>query len=118
MIEGFKLKVTSAELKIHCSERAVYHRKRADDKEAQLPELKRSIESLEKIGAATASSVSNMNKGGYAMDRQDPVEALESDIKDHRNKALVFGWFAEHLFEEDYTLKEDDLFRLEILKRW
>lgn len=58
-----------------------------------------------------------MNKGGYHTDNNDPVGDLEADIKDHRNKSLVFAFFSTHLYEEDYNLDESALIRLEILKR-
>ena len=47
----------------------------------------------------------------------DPVGDLEKDITEHINKALVFEFFSTHLFDDDYTLVESDLQRLEILKR-
>jgi hypothetical protein len=122
MIEGFKLKITSSELKTHCSERALYHKQRADDKEQELPGLKEALAKVEAVTGANLDpkNLAHMNKSAasYRMDVDEPVEALESDIKDHRNKALVFAFFSEHLFAEDYTLQEADLIRLEILKRW
>ena len=114
MIEGLKLKVTSAELKTHCSSRSSYHSTRANEKADKLPEIRKSLET---IRGSAATTMSMMSKGGYHLDPDDPVKDLERDIEDHRNKSLVFGFFAEHLFDEDYTLREDDLVRLEILKR-
>ena len=118
MIEGLKLLVRSVELKTHCELRSEYHRKRADEKEAQLPKLRESLEVLRGSGLP-ATSYSNMNKGSqaYHLDPDDPIKDLEKDIQDHRNKSLVFEFFAGHLFDDDYTLKEDDLQRLELLKR-
>lgn len=117
MIEGFKLKVTSAELKTHCETRAKHHTGRADTKEAELPKLQAAMDAIKTHAEAT--NVSQMTKSGisnsYHMD--DPVGDLEKDIADHRNKALVFSFFANHLFDDDYTLLESDLQRLEILKR-
>ncbi len=120
MIEGLKIRVTSEELEKHCQQRAMYHADRASQKEKELPGLK---EALAKVEAVTGQNIApadlaRMSKGGYAMNVDQPVDQLESDIKDHRNKALVFAFFAEHLFAEDYTLQEADLIRLEILKRW
>jgi hypothetical protein len=107
MIEGFKLRVTCTELMNHCMERAGYHAKRADTKEAELPSLRRSMEALTKSPQQINSS--------YNL--QDPIEQLETDISDHRSKCSTFTFFAEHLFEEDYTLHESDLVRLEFVKR-
>jgi len=113
MIEGFKLKITSAELKKHCNERACYHMDRAADFKKELPKVRESMEALKKNGLA--ATVSQMSKGGgYEI---DPVDDMESKIRDHNNKSLVFKFFADHLFQEDYNLKEEDLVRLEVLKR-
>jgi hypothetical protein len=60
--------------------------------------------------------VEQMSKSGYRLDTEDVVDKLEGDIKDHANKALVFDFFAAHLFDEDYTMQEADLRRLEIIK--
>ena len=117
MIEGFKLKVASSELKTHCFGRAEYHRKRATEKEAELPKVKEAMEAIRRGGGHAAAGITHMNKNSYNLDTTDVVENLENDIKDHKNKAMVFDFFGNHLFAEDYTLKEDDLIRLEILKR-
>lgn len=117
MIEGFKLKLTSKELKDHCSKRAEYHRKRSKEKADELPRVKEAMEVIKKGGIEVAATLETMSKGGYRLDTEDVIEKLEGDIKDHSNKALVFDFFAAHLFEEDYTLQETDLVRLEILKR-
>lgn len=117
MIEGLKIKVTSTELQNHCMERASYHTRRADEKAATLPDLKRAMETVK--GHASPTNMANMSKtnSSYHLDADDPVRDLERDITDHRNKALVFKFFAEHFFQEDYTLREEDLIRLEIVKR-
>lgn len=119
LVEGFKLKVTKNELADHCRKRAEHHRKRAADKEAELPRLTEVMESLKGQGKRLATTISNFSKqsGGYNLDVEHPVENLEKDIQDHRNKAIVFEWFAEHLLPFDYVLDENALIRLEILKR-
>lgn len=117
MITGFKLRVTSKELREHCQGRSVYHSTRAEEKESKLPGLKEAMNTLEAVGTSP-QKLSNMGgKSSYHMDSEDPVDALEKDIRDHRNKSLVFRFFGDHLFDEDYTLDENDLNRLEILKR-
>jgi hypothetical protein len=117
MISGLKVRVTCEELKTHCVERAKYHDERAVQKEAELPQLKEIIESI-KAGKVAENVARMSGKSGYNFNAEDPVRDLETDIRDHRNKALVFRWFSEHFFPEDYTLEESDLVRLEILKRW
>lgn len=120
MIEGLKIKVTAAELQQHCQDRATYHAGRADSKEAELPSLREALEKIKATGGRAADTLARMSGKSETchLDPDDPLGALENDIRDHRNKALVFGFFASHLFDEDYVLQEVDLIRLEILKRW
>jgi hypothetical protein len=113
MIVGFKIRMTSAEIHDHCRERASYHRRRADEKAAEVPKIRESMERLKAQGLAPAQ-LTHMTKSNYRSD--DPAADLEADVREHRNKALVFDFFAGHLFDEDYTLERDDLVRLEILK--
>lgn len=116
MIDGFKLKITSRELQDHCVGRSKFHMERAVEYARELPKFKESMEALEKHGIATA--ITKMyGKGGSSSYDIDPVEDMEKNIQDHGNKSLVFSFFAQHLFDEDYNLKEDDLIRLEVLKR-
>jgi hypothetical protein len=46
MIEGFKLKITSSELRYHCGARAEYHRSRAKQKTDELPKVKEAMEAI------------------------------------------------------------------------
>ena len=66
---------------------------------------------------AMANMMPSISKSAYHMDPVEPVKDLERDIQDHRAKASSFLFFAEHLFDEDYILREEDLARLEIIKR-
>lgn len=116
MIQGLRLKVTSPELKTHCQARAAYHEGRAKTKEAELPKLKEAMEHIRGATTGLPSSVTHMNKGGYNLDPNQAVTDLENDVREHKNKAMVFAYFAEHLFAEDYDLQEADLRRLEIVK--
>jgi hypothetical protein len=119
MIEGLKIKVTSGELKEHLTMRAAHHRKRADDKEVELPQLRDALERIKAAPQATnISAMQKLTSNSYHVNPDDTISALENDIRDHRNKALVFDFFAGHLFEEDYVLQENDLIRLEVIKRF
>lgn len=60
--------------------------------------------------------MSKSGYNGYQLDPESVVESLESDIRTHNEKAIIFQFFADHLFSEDYTLMETDLKRLEMLK--
>lgn len=121
MIEGLKLRIPSEELAAHCKERSAYHKRRGEQKTAELPALRDAMDRVKTAGRQALenlpSSVPHMNKGGYAVEHEDPVKALETDIRMHQNSALVFAYFAEHFFPEVYVLGEADLQRLEILKR-
>ena len=117
MIEGFKLRVTSSELRSHCEGRSLHHTDRAKTKEAELPNLQAAMTAIRTHADATNVSQKTKPSMSNSYHMEDPVGDLEKDIADHRNKALVFSFFAAHLFDEDYTLTEPDLQRLEILKR-
>lgn len=114
MIKGLRLRISSLELQEGMRERAKYHDQRAQTKSGDLPELRKIMESMKH---SPATAVSNMSKGNYQMDNSNPVEALEADIRGHHQKAIAFRYMADHLFDEDYDLDENDLIRLEILRR-
>ncbi len=123
MIVGLKFKITSTELRTHCSERAKYHSTRADQKEAEIHGLEKAMATLVNLKSTSdddsdaALALAHMTKfsNSYQMDREDPVGALKRDIQAHRNRSLVFKFYAEHFFDEDYDLKPEDLRTLEIL---
>jgi hypothetical protein len=115
-VEGLKFKVSRQELASHLKSRSAYHRDRAAEKESSLPELKKTLESMHG-NRAMANMMPSVSRSAYHMDPVEPVKDLERDIQDHRAKASLFLFFAEHLFEEDYVLREEDLARLEIIKR-
>lgn len=115
MIEGLKFNVSPDEIRKHCVARSTYHRRRSSEKGRQLPKLREALELVK--ASPSPDAISHMNKGGYHLNPESAVENLESDIREHDNKALVFDFFADHVFDDDYTLEENDLQRLEILKR-
>ena len=112
MIDGLKLKVPHSELREHCIGRSKYHQERAELKKAELPKVAEAMDAIKNTG--DGNTVITMSKSGYKT--EDPVQDLKDDIRDHEKKAMVFQYFADHLFEEDYNLGEEDLRRLEILK--
>ncbi|MEO5366028.1 MAG: hypothetical protein H7831_06685 [Magnetococcus sp. WYHC-3] len=115
MVKGLKIRISSDDLCDHCKKRSLYHRSRAADKENAMPDLQKS---LDVVRAAAPTSVSTMNKSSnYHLDPDDPIQSLQRDITDHKNKSIFFEFMAEHLFKKDYILEEADLIRLEILKR-
>lgn len=117
MIKGLRLRMASVELRKHCETRSAHHRTRAEEKTKEIPALKEAMERIKKMGGSiTEIAKFSKSMSNYNVDQEDPVEALEKDIHAHIGKSLVFGFFASHLFDEDYDLDENDLRRLELIK--
>ena len=118
MIEGFKLLITSEELKQHCEARSAYHKKRAEEKEIQLPKLEESYRLIQNVQnpetIAAFNKMSSPSNSSYNLG--DPVTDLKSDIKQHRNNAVLFKFYSEHLHSDDYNLDDSALRRLEMIK--
>ena len=98
---------TGEELREHLVARAAYHKAKAEEKQAALPELEKSLEVVSKH---KNNSVMN-SKSRYAFDADDPIEKLEEDIRDHSAKAHRFSLFAKHLPNEKYELTISQLKR-------
>lgn len=120
MIKGLRYQFTTEQLATHMKARADYHEGRSTEKERELYELQKAVDIVKKAGRTTTTTVAAMSKfanSNYHFDPVDQVDQLETDIKDHRNKALVFRTLAGHLFAgATYDLDENDLRRLEIVK--
>lgn len=114
MIEGFKLKITHEELRQHFYGRAGYHTGLANEKEVHLINLRREVEALDKIKGCT--SIGSPKSVHHNYDPKEAVENLENDIAAHRKKAANFRFYADHLFDDDYTLNQGDLHNLEIIR--
>ena len=120
IVQGLRYHYTTEQLKEQMLGRAKHHDSRADQKEKALPELKRAVDTV-KSNAQTQENteVTMMLKAhsNYHFAGGDQVEALEADIRDHRNRAIVFRTLADHLVPyATYDLDENDLRRLEIVK--
>lgn len=116
IVKGLLFHYSTEELAAQMQSRAEHHEDRARTKESALPELKKAVETIKTT--AEASTVARMSKvhNAYHFDG-DQVADLENDIRDHKNKALVFRTLAEHLVPNaTYELGEHDLQRLEIVK--
>jgi len=119
IVKGLRYHYTTAQLKEQMTGRAQYHEDRASTKESALPELRSAVEIVKKAGQipVAVTQMSKFTNSNYHFDAGDQVEQLETDIKDHRNKALVFRTLAEHLVADAvYDIDENDLRRLEIVK--
>lgn len=112
MIEGLKFKISHTELRDHCLKKAEHHKSRAETKQKELPAL---VAAMDSIREGVAQNVSAKNSSMYAMDPDEPIKQMEKDIKDHIKKSLLFGFYANHLFEDDYTLGHHDLTALELI---
>lgn len=110
---GLKMKLSSEEIRGQCLDRAQYHRKRAEEKGKELPELKRILDAI-RGGKATVADMTIVSN--YRTQPEDIVERLEDDIKEHLQKAAFHEFLAKHLFESVYTLDENDVRKLEFLK--
>lgn len=128
MIEGLKLKLTASELKNHFQKRVTHHKGRADEKEGLLPTLRDALQKIkgakdlhevecgQKAQSWLDETIGGSLNSGYRIDSQSILENLQKDIKSHRNKMGKFAFLATHLFEEDYTLTEADLIKLEFIE--
>ena len=112
MINGFRIRVTVAELREHLMTRAEYHMTRAETKAKELPTLKEAFATI----ASNMASPSPTNSTSYHMDPQSTIDQLERDIREHKSKSLRFAFFAAHLFDEDYDLTVSELGALELVK--
>lgn len=121
MIEGLKIRVPSKELADHLNKRADHHLEKAAKLSAEIEGLIAVSERIKTKSAsdediAKVSKVANYN-ANVSLD--DLINQFETDIRGRRNKALAFAYLASHLFDEDYTLQENDLIRVELLSgRW
>lgn len=117
IVKGLRFHYTTQQLNDHMVARAAHHDQRAEQKASALPELRKAVDTVR--SAAEATTVAQMSKftNSYHFDAGDQVSQLETDIKEHRNKALVFRALAQHLVSNaTYDLDENDLRRLEIVK--
>ncbi len=116
IVKGLFFHYTTEQLAQHMRERAEHHLDRAATKESALPELRKAVDTVQ--ASTEASNVTQMSKTNNSYHfGGDQVDNLESDIRDHKNKALVFRTLADHLVPNaTYELDESALKRLEILK--
>lgn len=118
IIKGLIYHYTTEQLATAMRDRAKHHEDRAAQKESALPELRKAVDTVKaSVEAQAVAQMTKMNTNSYQFDASGQVEGLEADIKDHRNKALVFRTLADHLVTNaTYELTEGDLRRLEIVK--
>jgi hypothetical protein len=97
MITGFRIDVSSDEVKEHALKRASYHEERASFYAGQVRSLR--------DGGARPANVTN-----------DPISSLEASAVRHQSKAEYFKFMAAHIIpDETYRLEESDLGRLEFV---
>lgn len=97
--------------------RADHHTGRAAEKEKALPALREAVATVKATAEATTVATMTKMQNSYHFDAAGQVDSLENDIRDHKNKALVFLEMAKQLVPNaTYELGEADLRRLEIIK--
>lgn len=128
---GLIFKLSHEKLKAGLLARGEHHTTRANEKEAALPQLKELVVTLDQtsehlqsvraagLGGKTAANFNNYGFDGKGNARQleEQIEALEKDIREHRNKATAFTFLAESLFETTYALSWEDLKTIEFAPR-
>jgi hypothetical protein len=115
IVKGLLFHYSTEQLAETMRARATHHEARAAEKEGALPDLRRAVDMVK--ASAEAKAVAQMSKGSSYHFDGDQVTELESDIRDHKNKALVFRDMADHLVPNaTYELGEAELRRLEIVK--
>lgn len=113
-IEGFKLYFDTKDLKAMLLKRAEYHASRAATKEAELPKLRASLQTVRELPeelevAAKFATSSYNNQDNLAKD-------LEGQIRDHKRKTVAFRFYAQHLAAEGtYVLGAEEVARYELI---
>lgn len=106
MINGLLLDVKSSELKGILEERLKYHEDKRDLYELKAKELNKMVAGIEddmQVGKVSGGT---------------PVENLERQAKDHKEKAGYFKFMLDHVIQDDiYRLDQSDLVRLGITVR-
>lgn len=119
LVPGLQIRMPSKELADHLRSRATYHAGRKKEKEPLLESAMKIQKAMEESNEAAAAAITHLNKtSNYRFDPKTSVEQLASDIRDHHSKLVAFAWLADHLFPQDYCLSREDLYALEVLKRW
>lgn len=117
IVKGLVFHYTTEQLAAHMRGRADHHDQRAAQKETAIPDLKNAIETVKKTAEASSAVMITKTSSHYNFNGENELERLETDIKDHKNKAVVFRELAEHLIVGAvYELGEADLRRLEVVK--
>ena len=113
MVEGLHFRVTADELRSHLRARSTYHADRARAKEAELPNLQKSMGIVtgapEGVPPVVIASTSNR----YSFDPQSVIEQAKSDIENHKRKTKRFSFLAEHVYDSPYALTESELREIE-----
>ncbi len=102
MIEGLKVRISSQDLRDLLSVRVMHHTERAAFYR----------ESMERFVAGTQGDAMPQMTGG------NPIDGMRTKEGEHTNLAAQFKFIHDHIVTDDfYQLSDDDLFKLEILKR-
>lgn len=109
VVEGIKVQLPTKKLrtllqgriKFHTEKRAYFEKKIKE----LAPDMKKISEDAEEIGKFSNSRNNN------------PLEAMETKVRNHKNKATYFKFVEENLIPDAmYTFTEGDLGRLEVIE--
>jgi hypothetical protein len=115
MINGLKFQFTSDELRAGLHDRAARHEAEASKKEADLPELKSIVEKLHQ-GAPPATLLGSNAVYLNALSSQNPVGALEEEIRIGRRRARNLRLMADHVAQDTYELTTHELREIELIR--
>lgn len=116
IVHGLLVRITTAELRTHLRARAEYHTGRAAQKEESIPQLQKAADAVRPEQATRIEDLyKNSGHSGFGPDQV--IRDVTESVRDHRNKALMFLFLADHLFPGAvYCLGTADLIRLEVMK--
>ncbi len=121
MIDGLKFRMTRDELAIHLRERAKYHELRATAKRDELLTLRANLEKVtvdvQTLGGKRPSTnvSGGFNPDYLIQEHRRLVEEHERTMVEHLARVDKFRFIANHLFNDDYSLTESDIPRLELV---
>lgn len=100
MIEGIKVILTTNEFRALLNERVTRHEERGEFYKIEADRLE--------AGRAEAQTYTN----------GDPIKSLRDSQKQHEGNATRLNFLAAHLIEDEmYTLSDEDLEKVELIKR-
>jgi hypothetical protein len=118
MIEGIKVRLTTEQFAALLGERASHHIQRAEEKTADLPEVKKAAEFLKNPNSLSHNAINSAAVSKYNMSGGDPVAVLAIDIERHQQSAKNMQFLQKHLVpNETYQLGTGELYECDIMRQ-